>query len=231
MTACRGTVLAILVTPAALGCSGSDSSTDPCSGVRCSGHGSCFVESGAPYCACDRGYHPVALACVENDGTNPCNGVDCNEHGTCIGDAGYPTCDCEPGFASPPETDLLCFSTAAADADADVPITCGDGTLQAGEQCDDGNDTPDDGCEDDCRFSCRAASECNDDDPCTTDLCSVVPGGQACSHVVVPGVACDDGEACTHTDRCDADGNCAGTTYPCEAAPCEDASTCDGTGG
>ncbi|MDI7266706.1 MAG: MopE-related protein [Myxococcota bacterium] len=89
--------------------------------MACSDHGSCFADSGSPYCACDRGHHPLSLACVENDGVDPCNGVDCNGHGTCVVDAGYPTCECDSGYALRPETDLLCFGAPSPDADADVP--------------------------------------------------------------------------------------------------------------
>ena len=53
---------------------------------------------------------------------------------------------------------------------------------------------------------CEAASDCNDDDPCTDDLCD--DGTGVCAHT--PNQApCDDGVACTSGDTC-ADGRCGG---------------------
>src|SRR5262249_7975789 len=81
-------------------------------------------------------------------------------------------------------------------------IGCGDGTLDAGEQCDDGNAIDGDGCSADCRLECRAAADCDDADPCTRDTC----GHGACSHAPATGL---DAVACTldgllHLPACDA---------------------------
>lgn len=75
-----------------------DSSKDPCSDVACSGHGVCAVTGTGPVCACDPGYHPEGLSCVEDGMTGPCYGVDCSGHGTCVGAEGTATCDCEDGY-------------------------------------------------------------------------------------------------------------------------------------
>ena len=61
------------------------------------------------------------------------------------------------------------------DGAEDVPPTCGNGTLDDGEECDDANLVEDDGCRSDCRFGCHAVEDCDDGDPCTIDAC--VPGG------------------------------------------------------
>ena len=75
-----------------------DSSKNPCSDVACSGHGVCAVTGTGPVCACDPGYHPEGLSCVEDGMTGPCYGVDCSGHGTCVGAEGTATCDCEDGY-------------------------------------------------------------------------------------------------------------------------------------
>jgi hypothetical protein len=70
-----------------------------------------------------------------------------------------------------------------------------------------------DGCEVTCLFSCRTAADCAEtpDDPCTTDACETVAGGQACRHVRND-AACDDGNPCTSGDACNpSTGACAGT--------------------
>ncbi|MBN1771140.1 MAG: hypothetical protein JXB32_07770 [Deltaproteobacteria bacterium] len=117
-----------------------------------------------------------------------------------------------------------------ADEAGEVAGRCGDHVLDPGEECDDGNDAPGDGCEPDCSFGCDGPEECDDGDPCTEDSCVVFGEGRACAHAPSPGTACDDGDPCTHTDRCDADGGCAGTAYACTPGPCESASACDGAG-
>jgi len=64
-----------------------------------------------------------------------------------------------------------------------------------------------------------SGAPCEDDDNvCTGDLCD---GQGVCLHVNVT-AACDDGEACTHSDICEA-GVCAGQSYDCsDDNPCTD---------
>lgn len=104
---------------------------------------------------------------------------------------------------------------------------CGNGEVDEGESCDDGNTTSDATCSGDCQLqSCIAATVgaypeaplCNDDRACTVDLCDSAVG--ACTHTV----ACDDGVACT-------DDVCPGSE--CESVPsdaaCSDDLFCNGT--
>ncbi|MBN1769753.1 MAG: DUF1566 domain-containing protein [Deltaproteobacteria bacterium] len=127
-----------------------------------------------------------------------------------------------------------------ADAEAETAPRCGDGALDDGEECDDGNDVSGDGCEPStCVFSCHADADCREspDDPCTTDTCDEVDGGRMCGRAPNPGAACDDGDACTEDDRCDADGLCRPGTSICdcpggttaECAAFEDGDLCNGT--
>ncbi|UJR79907.1 hypothetical protein [Sandaracinus amylolyticus] len=65
--------------------------------------------------------------------------------------------------------------------------------------------------------TCGGPSDCDDDDPCTTDACE----GGACVYAPADG-ACDDGVFCNGLDRCE-DGRCAAHDGP----PCVGATTCD----
>lgn len=94
---------------------------------------------------------------------------------------------------------------------------CGDALTDpsADEDCDDGNDAPGDGCENDCSFSCADASDCDDGLPCTgVEVCSA-------SHVCEPGTMLAQGEACTQEDA--TPGECNGSV--CVAAGCGNGST------
>ncbi len=55
---------------------------------------------------------------------------------------------------------------------------------------------------------------CDDGNPCTDDVCDATTG--ACTYTPLDGIACDDGEACTVSDACQAT-TCAGTLLACEA--------------
>ncbi len=67
-----------------------------------------------------------------------------------------------------------------------------------------------------------AATRCNDNKPCTNDLCDPVTG--ACLHVNAPnGTACNDNNACTVNDVC-SDGVCVGT--PSSGQICNDGNVC-----
>jgi cysteine-rich repeat protein len=102
----------------------------------------------------------------------------------------------------------------------DGPVTCGNGAVEAGEECDDGNLDGLDGCGNDCRFTCHGSGECNDENPCTDDICTDGGNGKLCSHVPATG-PCDDGNPCTTDDRCGMDGLCTGEPVGCtDEDPC-----------
>lgn len=97
-----------------------------------------------------------------------------------------------------------------------VGTRCGVGTVDPGEQCDDGNMQSGDGCDAQCQvepcFLCSgepsacmtapAGAACDEGDPCTTSACD---GGGMC--VAGGPVDCDDGRGCT-LDSCDALSGC-----------------------
>ena len=173
-------------------------------------------------------------------------------------DVDLPTSFCEtPGVSDGDYCNIegsldlrLCIDTLC------VRSSCGDGFVDdrtdmppAGdEECDDGNDISDDGCEADCTLSCSEAADCDDMNPCTDDTCRadstcgnapntamcMLAGTQAmcvggvcplgCGNGVI-GVdeTCDDGNAISG-DGCERD--CTPTCTMDEQ--CEDGIACNG---
>jgi cysteine-rich repeat protein len=96
-----------------------------------------------------------------------------------------------------------------------VPIVCGNGILQAGEQCDDGNTTTGDGCSSTCTIGIpvcgngilQAGEQCDDGNTTTGDGCSstCTIGIPVCGNgILQSGEACDDhnrtsGDGCSAT--------------------------------
>jgi cysteine-rich repeat protein len=147
--------------------------------------------------ACDDG-NTIAFDGCELDCQRTCTEdsmcVDteiCNGQETC-GDNG-----CVPGTMLDDGTscgmDLVCAAGAC------VPIGCGNGVTDDGEDCDDMNADEADGCTTECRFTCLDSGDCGDGNACN--------GAEACdvaSHTCMPAtdLVCNDGSACT-TDTCD----------------------------
>jgi hypothetical protein len=163
--------------------------------------------------------------CTSNDqciDEEPCNGEElCGDDGLCAD--GDPLPDDTP-CTTPDGQEGRCRTALCA------PVLCGNATVNAGEECDDGNSVNGDGCETNCRTSCHSASECADTNVCTEDLCETVPTGRMCTHPFTTD-PCDDGDDCTMDDVCDGAGTCAGTAYDCAPGLCESDSRCDGEGG
>jgi cysteine-rich repeat protein len=96
------------------------------------------------------------------------------------------------------------------DTEPEVLPTCGNGDLDPGEECDDGNSVSGDGCEPGtCLYSCHEDSECDDGNVCN--------GEEQCddaSHACAPGenapagTSCEDGVPCTTGEICDGEGHC-----------------------
>ena len=81
------------------------------------------------------------------------------------------------------------------------PSTCGDGYVDAdrGEECEDGNAVPEDGCEPlGCVWTCTTSEQCDDEDICTgAEVCQA---DHTCTDPADLG--CDDSNPCT-ADSCD----------------------------
>ncbi len=127
---------------------------------------------------------------------------------------------------------------------------CGNGNVDPGEQCDDGNQVGGDCCSPTCQFEpdgqtcddgrfCTLATvcsqgacgggtprDCDDGNACTADRCDE-PSGRCVQDAALPtGLACDDGNACTQQDAC-GDGTCQGQPVVCDDGNACTADTCD----
>lgn len=97
-------------------------------------------------------------------------------------------------------------------------LTCGDGTLDPGELCDDANQIDCDGCD----STCTPSTTCGNGIVCAPEACDDgnLAAGDCCSPTCTldaSGSACDDGTLCTHGDACDGAGTCAGSAAPAPA--------------
>ena len=136
--------------------------TDCESGLVCDG-ASDTCEVPAP--ACGDGNVDPGEACDDGDmvNTNACSN-------NCLFNEGQGACsantDCETGLECDTSTDTC-----------EVPVspTCGDGNIDAGEACDDGDMDNDNDCSNRCRFN-EGAGTCTDDVDCETGLACAAGG-------------------------------------------------------
>lgn len=134
--------------------------------------------------------------------------------------------------------------------DVDTPSRCGNGVLEAGEECDDFNTTPADGCSADCRLprcgdgTLDPGETCDDGNASDGDDCTPFCARPSCGNGTLdPDEECDDGnlvdgDGCSSTcktprcgdgridpgETCD-DGNTEpddGCSAACQAARCGD---------
>jgi cysteine-rich repeat protein len=116
---------------------------------------------------------------------------------------------------------------AAPDAEADLdalesetegPPLCGNGVVEAGEECDDGNLIHGDGCENDCTYSCHLDSDCDDGNECNgRELCDRVS-----YHVCRWGTPMNRGDVCLGDPRSVClEGECGGALC-CVRSECGD---------
>lgn len=122
----------------------------------------------------------------------------CDDGNTAAGDGCASDCkSTEPGYSCP---------TAQSVGGSCIPLLqpeCGDGRLDFGEYCDDGNRTSVDGCTDQCRvtpgYTCAAAGRaCTLIEWCGDGKLSLARGEQ-----------CDDGAKCNNGAACTRDADCA----------------------
>ena len=77
----------------------------------------------------------------------------------------------------------LSFRRSDVSAAIALLATCGNGVLEFGESCDDGNVVDGDCCSSICEYDPQGSS-CDDNDPCTAESCDILAG---CVHTPIPG--------------------------------------------
>jgi len=119
--------------------------------------------------------------------------VDCDDS---VGDGGE-----EIVFQAPPNTDYWVFvdgysgQSGSFRLEVTVVPTCGDGTLDVGEECDDGNDADGDGCSSGCEIE-TACGSIDEGEPNPYDNPSVIPA--ACGTFRIPSAAITPTEDADH---------------------------------
>lgn len=173
---------------------------------------------------------PTADACA---GTVQCN---MTTH-RCVSSGGALT----DGTPCPQDANRVCYQGACT--------ACGNGTVSTGEECDDGNFDPSDGCEPTCLFSCDPSDstrDCGQSNPCmnngtcdtTSHTCSsitAVANGTACGSALIcingtcqPSTCHDTVWDPTSAEECDDTNNIAndGCDNDCTFS-CESQQECD----
>ena len=199
--------------------------TDTCQAGGCGG-------SNPVVCAASDQCHSAGT-CAPGTGlcSNPAkaNGANCDDGSKCTtGDT------CQAGSCSAGTAVVCTASDQCHDAGTCAPGTglCSNPAKANGAGCDDGNKCTQ-------SESCQAGS-CGGGSPVVclaSDQChnpgSCAPATGLCSNPSKPsGASCDDGNACTQTDSCQA-GSCAGASpVVCVASDqCHDAGSCDPANG
>ena len=126
-------------------------------------------------------------------------GIDCDDEGGCFIDQ-----DKADEWCYPPES--LCFDKSNTYC-THLNLNDGKWDSQTG-----------------CHLEWLEGLDCDDDNPCTVDACTVDGAQVECEYTTIDGPKCDDGDLCTKDTKC-VDGQCMG------AAKCSDGpeGTCAGT--
>lgn len=208
--------LAVMVV-AAVACGASNKQSPTC------GNGK--VDSGED---CDGDPNCTAMctwAC--SDPAADCATMDC-QMATCSADHA-----CEYAAANDGGT---CGSDGHCNAGACISAHCGNGVVEAGEQCDFGVDNGIvAGCEINCMFTCSALqNNCDDGNPCNgTETCGTVMDNSAMGQACLAGTAEMDGTGCGTNMVCKG-GLCAanvcGDGYVAGTEECDDANQTPGDG-
>jgi len=208
-------------------------------GAACGGSGQCAST------VCDLlGSHTCEPANTCGNGVVE-SGESCDDGGVTPGDGCSALCLLENGLAC--STSTQCASTVCdllGSHTCEPANTCGNGKLEAGEACDDGNTLSQDGCSGFCKLEPGQPCQANQD--CSEGICNTFADPAVCEDanvcgngVIETGEVCDDGntqggDGCTSScllengESCTANGDCvSGVCDQTESTPtCEPANTC-----
>ncbi len=183
---------------------------DACATGKCAPGQAKSCDDGNP---CTDDACQAGLGCVNAANTAKCDdGIACTTGDVCVAGlcGGVNTCNCK--------ADADCDDKNACTADTCLGGKCVNKALDAGAACEDGNGcTSGDKCQGGSCVS-GAAVVCNDNNPCTDDLCDPKTGKCATNNNTSP---CDDSNACTLVDLCT-----AGKCQPGAAKVCDDKNGC-----
>jgi cysteine-rich repeat protein len=170
-------------------------------------------------------------------------GESCDDGNLTAGDGCTPFCTVQPGYS-------CTGNPSVCVPPGNVPILdCGNGFIEAGEECDDASTTPGDGCSADCQveagFECTGVpSVCSETDcgngtldagedcdsgPCCDDDCSFATSTQTCRTAAG---GCDAPETCSGSSATCGPDLRRPSTFVCRPAvsdQCDVAETCNGT--
>jgi hypothetical protein len=236
-------------------CTKDDGSPGVCNAgecVECAGAADCDDLNPCTTDVCDTAagtcsHPPNSAGC--NDG-NACTQSDFCMGGICIGmdpidcSSGAPECHqnagtCDPssgGCSFPPSPMGTACSADAIACTSDVcdgAGSCVHPNRPNGTACNDSNAcTQTDGCQ---NGACVGADPIVCNSPpgqCYEAVGTCAPGNGTCSYAPSASTrACNDSNACTHTDRCNGAGGCGGVGYSCNDSNVCTTDACDGAGG
>jgi cysteine-rich repeat protein len=133
------------------------------------------------------------------------NGLQCSASTPCCATSGDPLIDAK--------CDALDTTTFYPSGFWPGGMPCGNGIIDPGEQCDDGNTFDGDCCSSSCLYEAPGIGCTSDGNPCTNDVCNATG---ICIHPTNT-APCDDGQFCTVNDTCGG-GACGGTPRDCSLA-------------
>ncbi|MBN1772307.1 MAG: DUF4215 domain-containing protein [Deltaproteobacteria bacterium] len=162
---------------------------------------------------CDNDCTYSCTSSTECDDGNDCNGTEsCTDH-ACVD--GTPPAD-GTACTQPSGEPGVCRGGACVGAD------CGNGTVDTGEECDDGNTDDTDACLSTCQSaSCgdghvwEGTEACDDGNDLPDDGCE-----SDCTFSCTTDAECSDGEACNGEETCGASHACVDGTPPAEGTAC-----------
>lgn len=170
-------------------------------------NGVATLQKPATLLTCGNGVIDPAEQCDDgneidiDDCTNECRTAICGD-GICSADEGT---QCNPDVGA-------CTGNFVCVQDC-TNILCGNGTVDPGEECDDGNEVPDDSCSNECHTTFCGIESCSSSSSISASNSSSV--ATLCGNGTVdPGEECDDGNQISY-DGC----NATCHTVPCDCPP------------